>query len=193
MKLENTNLYPDYKKPPMTYGRVKKLVFLTLIFSFLVCLIVNLAVGGKPWCLYVLGSEVLFWVTFFSGGLIEFNIVQKFLHIVISVCLFLLLIDFLSGFAGWSILMAVPVVYFGAMVIASISFLAEFKRKRQNFLLLYLMFFASVVVLIISIAGVIEYRWPLIVLGSYSAAVIAVTLIWFRKAFLNELKKKWQS
>ncbi len=191
MKLDRYDEYPIYLRKPFSFFRLKTIVLILLAAGLLVSGIVNLGMGGQPWALYVLGGELVFWFAFFDSRLIEQGVINRLLTSVTLISLYLLLIDALSGFSGWSINIAVPNIYLGAMVVSSALFLLRARQQRQNFLSLYTSFSGSIIMLIVSLSGALEYRWPLIVLGSYSFGVIAVTLIFFRKPFLNELKKRW--
>jgi len=187
MKVEIS--YPALKK--RRFPRNLWLTVLTAAFygTGAICILINILTGGFPWCLIVTGSLLLAWISVFRPTLIEHTALTRLTVIIITVSMFLILIDILTG-GGWAT-MAVPIICFSLLILQGIIYFGGYKWQRRNFSPFYFTIVGSLMVLFNGIVGLSFINWPIIVLGSIAFGFAVLSLIFLRKQLVYELKKKF--
>ncbi|MEZ4357960.1 MAG: DUF6320 domain-containing protein [Eubacteriales bacterium] len=188
--MDKNNTYPDVNKKSFTLYDIRNILLWILVAGLISCGIVNLCVGGRPWFLYVLGAEIIFFVIFVYHPLVDHSFIQKFFLTTLLVCAYLLMIDYLNGNEGWSSLV-VPIVCFSSLIVLGIMFFLYFQKQKQNFVSIYTLVFGSMIAVIMGIFGLFTINWPLIVLGSLALALFIISIVIFLKPLKRELKKKF--
>ncbi len=181
--------YPAPKHRTIQMPQTRQLLYKAFETSFQICAIINFCVSGTPWCLYVGGAEILFWVIFIRRPLVENTLVQKVFDATVGICCFLILVDIFSG-KGWSKLV-VPIICFSLLIVLSLIFFIGFKKQRRNLMPLYWLAFGSLIAIICAIIGIVVMNWAIIVLGSVSMAFLIFSVSVYRKPILMELRKKF--
>lgn len=191
MKIEDTGMYPEYKRKAFDIVLMKRIILAVFLTAAFVTGLVNLLVGGKLWFLYVWGGEIVFWFVFLSDAMIESGILRKIVQTAIVVSLFLFLVDFMADNIGWAINIVIPIVCFSGVIAASVFFFIDFKRRLTNILYFYVYIIAGLFSIILGFVGVIKITWPWIVLASCSLASLLLTIILYRGQIIHEFKKKF--
>ena len=113
-------LYPDFSQPAKQRSRFP---FLAKLFAFLsaicilICGIINLAVDHQlTWSLYVIGAIVCLWTSVGFHFLSDTNLNNKLLADLLSLSVYLILVDKLTGWNRWSINYVIPILYIGIMI-----------------------------------------------------------------------------
>ncbi|NDV45838.1 hypothetical protein D0T49_02075 [Paludibacter sp. 221] len=160
-----------------------------MIILTIISVVVNIAVGGIPWSLYVITGIYLFYKIFLSRNLVEANLIQRFLSVVITVCLLMIIIRLISTEA-LNVQIVIPNILFGALVVSGGFYFYDFQSQKSH--ILPIIFTIGVAIFSIAILfflfGII--RWPMIVLGGVSLFIIVFSLLFYRKSIIAEIKKK---
>lgn len=155
----------------------------------LICIIINIALGGAPWCLYVLfGMYTLFVLS--GTELVENSLIERIVSGALAVSLLLFVIERLSGSGRWATDIAVPLVLFAALLAAAVLYLFCFDTQRSSFLAPLTIILGALCAAGFALFGGIELHWPLLVLSGLSVAILILTAILYRKPILAEFKKK---
>lgn len=181
--------YPQVQANRMSFARLQRWVRWFFIVSFLVCAVVNIAVGGIPWVAFVLVSEIICYRLFFSREVIENTVPQQVMTLIYLVCILLIVIEW-SGAADTHMMeIAVPMTYFGALVFNAVIYFVGFRHQRRNVLPLLQMTGAALLILPFTFFAPIRVNWARITLLSVSAGIVMIAAVFFRNPILVELKK----
>ena len=93
--------YPSVGKPALFMAYFRKILRYVLIVAAITCPIVNLAVGGKPWCLVAVWVILGVWDIVAKPDVIEYSLIRQTAKVTIYVCVLLVLIDQLLA-PGWA-------------------------------------------------------------------------------------------
>lgn len=181
-------LYPDLRRRRMSLKRLRQWVLYTLLFAGVLCIFLNLLIGGFPWSAYVVVSEIVFYTAFLSWQAVENSLLQKLTNTGLASCALLLVIEGLSG-GIWASRWVVPILFFAVLCLQGVVFYARFKTQRGNLVSPALMAGVGLVAAL-SLTHRQTFGWPWIVLLGVTAAMVAVGYIWFRKPLWEEWKKK---
>ena len=188
--MSKNSVYPDIRKKSFTLYDARKILLWILIAGIISCGLVNLLVGGRPWFLYVLGAEVIFFIIFVYHPLVDHSFMQKFSLATLVICAYLLMIDYLNGNLGWSSLV-VPIVCFSSLIVLGVMFFFYFQKQKQNLISVYSLMVGSMITVIMGIFGLLKINWSLIVLGSVALTLFILSIILYLKPLKRELKKKF--
>lgn len=181
-------IYPVLPPRSLFYERARRVILSIYAIAFAACGIINLCVGGYPWSLIVFGGQWLFWISVVERPLVEFTFLSKFSAILINVCIFLVIVDVIIG-NGFS-LFVVPIICFSILIVQALVFLIGFKRQKGNLMPVMMMTVVGLIALALAHVGVLEMRWPTMVLGSISIFMIVFSLgVFFRPLRLEVTKK----
>ena len=161
-------------------------LFLLLGYS---CLLINLLAGGMPWSLIVIGGLMVTWVVLIYRPQVENTVIKKLCDSLIAVCLYLFLLDSIVG-GGWSGFV-VPIVFFGDLVLIGSYFLLFFKKRKRDFLPLFELLLAGVVITLCELVGFHYLDWPMVVVGGVSLGLLVLSLALFGQPMREEFQKKF--
>ena len=111
-----------------------------LLAAFCICLIVNLATGGKPWCGIVGVSAVIFFVIFVDRPLLENTFLNRLQRAFVWIGV---LLAYIAIFITPAAALAVPLVLTADVIFISVLLLFSSFRKTKNTLRLSYVFFAA--------------------------------------------------
>ncbi len=185
---EKHALYPPVKSQPMRLNAVRKWAFRAMLSAFLICAVINLSIGGKPWVLLLALAEYIFYSAFLSKALIESSLLERFVSIMFSGSILLLLT---SLWGSGSAEVALPLTCFGMLCLSCVISLLEYKNHRKNLLPIIIVFATSVAVALIGLFMPWGMNWPSIVLLSTSVVLIILALLLFRETISIELRKRF--
>jgi hypothetical protein len=182
--------YPSVKRRRAIRAVVRTVCRWAFLFSAVVCVALNLVLGGKAWSVVVSWSMWLLWSQVISTDLVEFNRISQLIKLVINACILLTLIDVLIA-PGWAA-EVVPIVCFSGLILVGVLFFANFDRQRQN---MWPMLFMSTACLIGAVAGMFvwrgESRWPLVVMGALALALLVGCIARLGRGFGRECAKRF--
>ena len=113
-------LYPDFSKPVKPRSKfpplAKIFAFISLAAVFICGLIDALISHQLTWSLYVIGGIAAAWVSVGIHLLTDINLNYKLLIDLCALSFYLVLIDRLTGWHGWSVDYVIPILYIGVMI-----------------------------------------------------------------------------
>ena len=131
-------LYPDFSE---SKKRRDPFPFLARLFAFisliivLTCTLVNVLVSRRlSWSLYVTGAVVTAWISVGMHLLTNINLNFLLLNDLCAASLYLVLIDYLSGWYGWSYTYVIPILYIG-ILITTVVLAAVFRAYWREYIL----------------------------------------------------------
>ncbi len=113
-------LYPDFttagkKHNPFPF-LARLFVFLSVI-GITVCTFLDLLITRHlSWSLYVTGGIIVCWMTVGLHLIARINLNYQLLIDLCAVSFYLMLIDWLTGWIGWSVDYVIPILYIGIMI-----------------------------------------------------------------------------
>ena len=161
-----------------------------LTAAFVICLIVNICVGGNPWCLYVLFSEYVFYTLALDFKPVDAGFMRRWMSVMTGVCVLLLAIEWLAG-GMWATRVVVPMVSFGALLVAAVVYFSGRNRQRHNLIPFSKLIIWSALMAVLCAVRTGTLLWPVIVLISVSGAVVLFAVLCFRRQLILEFKKKF--
>jgi len=185
MKIEND--YPHIKTKINKFLLTRKIILLLFLISIITVVIVNFAVGGKLWMLYVIGGEVIFYFAFLNYPLVDNSLVKRITVTLLLICAYLYLIDFIND-TKWSYFV-IGIVAFSIILIQLLIFFLGFNYQKKKLIPLFITSIGSTIYFILSLFKVVKINWPIIVLGSISLATLLMLFIFYYKSVTMELKK----
>lgn len=183
--------YPIIKRRKVTRAGLRPVVFAVFVLAFLACSIINLCVGGIPWCLFVLGGEWMVWFGLVDQPLVEATLVNRLTAILLSAAAYLFLIDAFVG-NGWASFV-VPMVCVALLLVQGTLFVVGCRTRRQDLMPIVWMLLGSLLAILAALLGFLPMNWPTIVLGSLAFALIVTGLIVLHGPILRELQKKFHT
>lgn len=191
MMKEVNIIYPRTSSRLFGLLKFKKAVSTIFAISLIACGIVNLCVKGAPWFFYVLGAECLFWIVFVKWPLINIDFMNKITEIVLAVIVYIILLDVIEGFSGWSLEVAC-ILCFSLSIVLSAAYFIGAKRANINVVPLMLTVVISVLASILYLT-LSDILWQAIVLGGVAIVSSVICAIFYRKPLALELKKKFHT
>lgn len=188
MKVEIT--YPELDKVNILFLRSRRIVKWLFLVAGAACIMVNIAVKGKPWSVVVIWSLLTVWNMVFSPDSVEFNFISQTVKAVFHVCILLGLIDVCLA-PGWS-MFVIPIILFAALILTTLILIVDYKTQLRNTMPMMWLVVFSLILTVVSFFGITEMNWPMIVLGSIALSVL-ILFIFFHNDFVRELKKRFHT
>ena len=157
-----------------------------------VCIAVNLTLPASgPWCLFVIGGILSFWISFALVVQKRKNLPKTILWQVIILSLLAFLWDRFTGFQGWSLNYVLPILCTAAM--AAMAILAKIRNLDIQDYVLYLIIDCVFGILSCSLlaAGRITEPIPSAVCFAATDISLAALLLFQGRAFLAELQRRF--
>ena len=185
MKIEND--YPRIKENIKKFLVFRKITLILFLISIIVCVIVNLSVGGKNWMFYVIGGEAIIYYAFLNKPLVDNTFIKRFTVVSFIICAYLYLIDVIEQ-TSWSYFV-IGIITFSIIIIQLLLFFTEFQNKNKKFIPLFFTAVGSIIFCILAISKVVEINWAVIVLGSLGLASLIILFIFYFPIIKSELRK----
>ena len=165
------NIYPIPKRQNNFYHTFRFIMRIIFVVAILVCVIVNVAVGGKPWSIIVVWSIISLWRLLFSLKIVEFSIFSHATRVTFYLVILLLLIDYFLV-PGWA-KTVVPIVLFGYLLIMTILFASLRDKKDRHYLSIFVLGLFSLAFIPYSIRFPIE-DW---IAFAFSIAIFVIFVV----------------
>ena len=185
MKIKNN--YPTIKKKVNKFVIFRNIMLTLFLVSIITCIIVNSAVGGKKWFLYVIGGEVIFYFAILNKPLIDNTIIKRITIVLMVICFYLYMIDLIES-TTFSYFV-INIILFSIIIIQLTLFFIEYKYQKKKFIPLFYTSLGGITICILAIVKVVKINWPIIVLGSLGLASLIILLIFYHKTITKELIK----
>ncbi|MGM9522517.1 MAG: DUF6320 domain-containing protein [Oscillospiraceae bacterium] len=161
-------------------------IFLAAVFA---CPVINYIIGGKRWSIIVLWGIYMVWTLVLKQPLVERNLISQGVKLLLTADIMLILIDVFL-YPGWAHFV-VPISCFGSLIVLGVLFFINITKQRHNIMPLILVTVLAIAGSAVALLVFSDYSWPIIVLGSVSAALFVAIIVTLRMQFLVELKKRF--
>ena len=185
MEIEND--YPKIKKRVSKFLLIRKIILSIFFISFLTCLIVNLSVGGKLWCLYILFGELIIYYAFLNKPLIDNVFIKRISILLLIIIAYLYTIDKIND-TSWSYIV-IDILSFSSLILQLIFFFANYDYYKNKIILMFFTSIFSCIFCLIAIINIIPINWAIIVTGSIGLLNLIILLTFYFKTTSLELKK----
>ncbi len=185
MKIEND--YPTIKTKINKQILIRRIILFIFLISTITVVIVNLAVGGRPWMFYVIGAEIIFYFAFLNFPLIDRSLTKRVTVTLFLICAYLYLIDFINH-TKWSYFV-IGIIAFSIIIVQLLIFFLSINYQRKKLIPLFITTTGSIIYVILSLFNIVIINWPIIVLGGVSILALLVVFIFYYKSITTELKK----
>ena len=180
------NIYPRINRNLKKKNNIRKTFLLISLISLIICIIVNISVGGYLWFLYVLGGLIILFLVI-NKPLIENSLPRKFTILIFVICGYLYLIDLINK-THWSFFV-ISIILFSMLIIQASIFFSFYGKQKKEVTPIFLTSTFSLILIFLGLVGIIKITWPIIVLGSLAFLLFIVFFTIIRKNIVKELKK----
>lgn len=182
--------YPVYRKASSRRKRLRFWSILSLVVLTAATVIVNISIGGRAWSLYAVAGAIVHYQAFYARKQVESSLIRKFVSIVISVCVLMVVVQVLSPAEVASVQMIIPIILWGALIIVALLYFTDFQSQKSHLTPILLTICISFVCIGTGLWIFNVIKWPSIVLMSISTVIVLLSLIFFRKPIKAEMRKK---
>lgn len=190
-KTEEEEVFPVI---PTIY-RQHHMLFKTLVFVTVVCVVVSLAVNwmlpeSGGWSLIVLGAAVCLWLTLWIAVQKRKNILKHILWQLFLVSVLSILWDYFTGWHGWSLDFVVPGICLVAML--SMTIVSRIMKVCVEEYLIYSVLgcLFGIVPLIFLLTGLVNYVYLPLICVAASIIFLAAIVIYQGENIAADLKRR---
>ena len=185
-------LYPQIRNVKKSNFTIKILAIISIIIS-MICVIINLCVATKfLWCLLVIIGIIYSWVTVLYSIHRNVNIASNVTIQAVAISLLILCIDFIIGYKGWAINIAIPIIIVVANITILILTFVSVSKYYKYAIYQLIIFVLSIIPLIIyyTFKGVIVKPIFMIISSSIAVFTFISSLILCGKNIMEELDRR---
>ena len=185
-------LYPKIINVKSGHLAIKIMAIISLIIAG-VCMILNACTSTRfLWSLIVIAGIVYTWVTVTYSIRRNINIASSVMIQLIAISILTLCIDYILGYSGWAINLAIPIIICVANVTIFILTLVSVHRYLKYAVYQLIIFVLSMIPLIIFFAfpGVITTPIFMIISSSIALFTFVCSLILCGRSIMEELDRR---
>ena len=185
-------LYPKIINVKKGHIAIKILAILSLVIAG-TCLIINACTSTRfLWSLIVIAGIVYTWVTVTYSIRRNINIASSVMIQLIAISLLTVCIDYIIGYSGWSINLAIPIIICVANVTIFILTLVSVHRYLKYAVYQLIIFLLSMIPLVIFFVfpGVITNPIFMIISSSIALFIFVFSLILCGRSIVEELDRR---
>lgn len=185
-------LYPQIRNVKRSNFAIKILIIISIIVST-ICVIVNVCTSTKYlWCLLVIVGIIYSWITVLYSIHTNVNIGSNVTIQALAISVLTLCIDFILGYKGWAINIAIPIIIMVANVTILILTFVSVSRYYKYAVYQLIIFVLSIIPLIIYYVfnGVIVKPILMIISSSIAVFTFIISLILCGKNIMEELDRR---
>lgn len=186
--------YPLYVVKKNKGNWFLKSVIFICILTTLLTLMINLVTrkdGERLWFPYVAASMLYVFILIRNCILSKNNTAFKILVQMLSISLLVYIIDYFSGYKGWSINYVIPMLSAASSFTIVIVLLAKKVKYSEYIFCLISSLILGMVPFILWIFKQVWVLWPSLVAASFSLVVFLGIIIFADKATKEEFKKRF--
>ncbi|MFV0351285.1 MAG: DUF6320 domain-containing protein [Oscillospiraceae bacterium] len=186
------NHYPEFVQKMRQYNLLFRLFVFLSLFGGVMSVLVNLLTSpGFLWCIIVVASIVYCWLTIPPMLRRGHNYASQAVFQVILTAAFLIVIDFLTGYRGWSVDYVVPSLL--SVGILSIGLMAVFNCTRWAQYVLYqvIMGVFGFLPLVLYLTGIAHSLWMVLVAAGLALSSLLVTIVFGDRTIKSEFKSRF--
>ena len=185
-------LYPTIRNAKKSNFTIKILAIISIIVS-IICILVNLCTSTKYlWCLLVISGIIYSWVTVLYSIHRNVNIASNVTIQAVAISILTLCIDFIIGYKGWAINIAIPIIIMVANVTILILTFVSISRYYKYAVYQLIIFVLSVIPLLIYYVakGIIVKPIFMIISSSIAVFTFIISLILCGRNIMEELDRR---
>ena len=169
----------------------RALIFASVVIGVL-AVAVNVLVPSRFgwWSLFVLAGIACFWAVLVVAVRKRANRMKNLLYQTILWAVILFLWDHLTGWQGWSLDFAIPILFFNSL--AAMVILSKILHQELSEQLVYLCFniLLNFVPLIFLVTGTVHIRWCSVICVASATLTLAAILLFMDISLKRELKRR---
>lgn len=185
-------LYPKIRNVKNGNIAIKIMVVVSLLAS-IICLIINLCTTKKLWwSLIVIAGIIYSWITVSYSLHRNVNIASSVMVQSIAVSLLTICIDYIIGYTGWAINLAIPIIISIANITLFVLTIVS-THKYYRYVVYQLIIFAlSLIPLFLQMWGSGIIFWPIFTIISSGITVFTflISAILCGKSMVEELNRR---
>lgn len=185
-------LYPKVRNIKNGNMAVKIMLLISIVIS-IICIVINVCTSTNFWwSMIVILGIVYTWVTVIYSIHRNINIASNVLVHSITVSLITLCLDFIIGYTGWSINLAIPIIISVANITIFILTIVSIHKYYKYVIYQVIIFLLSLIPLLLDLLSTNIITRPIFTIISSSIAVFTFvfSLILCGKSILEELNRR---
>lgn len=171
------------------------LVFKILMFISVTLIVLSLAINlliatEHWWSLFVIAGVACFWLSFYVAFAKRKNIPKSILYQVVMISLIVVLWDHITGWRGWSVDFAIPILYFSDLLVLYI--LSKILHIGVDDYMIYMLIGAvfGIVPILFYLFGFLSFVLPSIICVVSSILFLAGVIIFQGDLIKEELRRR---
>lgn len=185
-------LYPKIRNVKRGNIAIKIMAIVSIVIA-LTCTIVNLCTSNRYlWCLIVIVGIIYSWITVIYSVHRNINIASNVVLQTIAISALTLCIDYILGYQGWAINLAIPIIIIVANVTILVLTIVSVRRYYKYAIYQLILSVLSFIPLIILLAfdGIITRPIFTIIASSIAAFTLVMSLILCGRNIIEELDRR---
>ena len=185
-------LYPKIRNVKRGNIAIKIMAIVSIVIA-LTCTIVNLCTSTRYlWCLIVMVGIIYSWITVIYSVHRNINIASNVVLQTIAISALTLCIDYILGYQGWAINLAIPIIIIVANVTILVLTIVSVRRYYKYAIYQLILSVLSFIPLIILLAfdGIITRPIFTIIASSIAAFTLVMSLILCGRNIIEELDRR---
>lgn len=185
-------LYPKIRNIKKDNIALKIMIIISLLVSLLVFIINIITSKEHFWSLIVIMGILYAWITVMYSVYRNVNIGSSITVQFIAISILTLCIDFILGYRGWAINIAIPIIIITAnvtMLILTIVVLQRYYKYAINQLIIFILSMIPLLILFLS-KQIITNKILVIISSSIALFTFIISLILCGKNIIQELDRR---
>lgn len=157
---------------------IKKILLLVSVIISIILVLINFCIDStNKWSLLCIVGIIYVWLTTLYSLKRNVNIASHVMIQMICITALTLAIDYILGYEGWSITLAIPIIIMIGNVTLLILTIVSRKKYIKYAIYQIIIFILSMIPLILMKYNVQNYNLPTIISSSIAGATLCLTLI----------------
>lgn len=168
------------------------LIFASIVIGVIAIVLNILLPAGHydRWAFFVLAGIGCFWLVLVVAVRKRSNIKKNMLYQTMLLAALMLLWDYLTGWRGWSLDFAIPILFFVSLTTMIILTKVLRQYISDDLVYLCLNILISFIPVIFLLIGRLHVRWPSIICVANAVIALAAILLFMDKSLKRELKRR---
>ena len=178
-----------------TIYKTHHLIFKVMMFISVALIVIsiaaNLMFGTKHWwSFFIIAGVACFWLSFYVAFTKRKNIPKNVLYQVVMISLIVVLWDYITGWRGWSVDFAIPILYFSDLLVLYI--LSKILHSDVDDYMIYMVIGAvfGIVPILFYLFGWLNFALPSIICVASSILFLSAVIIFQGEKIKEELRRR---
>ena len=168
------------------------LIFASIVVGVIAIVLNILLPPGHyhSWAFFVLAGIGCFWLVLVVAVRKRANIMKNLLYQTVLFALLMALWDFLTGWRGWSVDFAIPILFFVSLTTMFILTKVLRSYLAEELVYLCINILLALVPIIFVLTGILKVRWPSIICAATAVIALAAILLFMDRTLRRELRRR---